>query len=361
MTLLAAYAVLLNRYTGQTDLLVGTPVAGRERAETRDLIGCFINTLALRVDLSGRPTFRELWPGCGRPAWGPTPTRMSPSSAWWRRLHPERDPSRSPIVQVAFGLQDGAETALRPGDDRYRLLDVHQGASEYDLTLELFDTGEGLRAVLEHSTDLYTPGTAGRLLAHYQAILEAVVADQEGRLDDLPLLPPAERRQLLVDWNATRSPYPRDDTYQRPLRGAGVAHAGGHRRRGRVGSGDLPRTGGPRRRSGRRLVDAGVGPDVVVPLLGRRGVPLLTAILAVFRAGGAYLPLDPHAPAPRLGQMIRESGSPVALVGDDLRPLLDSALRPGPRPVPVPLPSPLRGHPLTAPPRRAAGAAHRRR
>ena len=326
MTLLAAYAVLLNRYTGQTDLLVGTPVAGRERAETRDLIGCFINTLALRVDLSGRLTFRELLARVRETCLGAYAHQDVPFERLVEGLRPERDPSRSPIVQVAFGLQDGAETALRPGDDRYRLLDVHQGASEYDLTLELFDTGEGLRAVLEHSTDLYTPGTAGRLLAHYQAILEAVVADQEGRLDDLPLLPPAERRQLLVDWNATRSPYPRDDTY------SNLFAAQASRTPEAIAAADESVAVTYRELEARagalaaRLVDAGVGPDVVVPLLGRRGVPLLTAILAVFRAGGAYLPLDPHAPALRLGQMIRESGSPVALVGDDLRPLLDSAL-----------------------------------
>ena len=232
MTLLAAYAVLLNRYTGQTDLLVGTPVAGQERAETRDLIGCFINTLALRLDLSGL-TFRELLARVRETCLGAYAHQDVPFERLVEALRPERDPSRSPIVQVAFGLQDSAETALRPGDDRYRLLDVHQGASEYDLTLELFDTGEGLRAVLEHSTDLYTPGTAGRLLAHYQAILEAVVADQEGRLDDLPsCFPPSAGSSW---WTGTpRGPLPPRRHLQQPLRG---------RRRARTPEASPPRTG----------------------------------------------------------------------------------------------------------------------
>jgi amino acid adenylation domain-containing protein len=325
MVLLAAYKLLLRRYSGQTDVLVGSHVAGRDRAETRDLIGCFINTVVLRTDLAGAASFRELLGRVRQGCLGAYAHQDLPFERLVEELRPERDPSHSPLVQVVFGLQESVASAL-PGDSRVELIEADTGASVYDLNLGLFRSGQALTAVLEYSTDLYAPETARRLLDDYRRLLAEAVARPDRRLGELAQLGGAERQRVLVDWNATAAEYPRESVLEElfarqvALTPDVVAAADGAER---LTYRELDARAGALARALRRR---GVGPNVVVPVLGERGVAFLTALLAVFKAGGAYLPLDPRAPAARLGRMVAECRTPVMLVGAPLRAALEAAL-----------------------------------
>ena len=211
-TVLAAFQTLLARYTGQDDIVVGSPIAGRTRAETEELIGFFVNTLVLRTDLSGDPTFRELLRRVREVTLGTYDHPDIPFEQLVEELQPERDMSRSPIFQVLLSLQNLPEHQLELPGLALQVEALDSGTAKFDLTLAIFEVGAGLRAEAEYSSDLFEAGTIARMLGHFQTLLEGIIADPGRRISGLPLLNEPERHQLLVEWNGTATDYPADAT-----------------------------------------------------------------------------------------------------------------------------------------------------
>ncbi|HEX2250800.1 MAG TPA: condensation domain-containing protein, partial [Gemmatimonadales bacterium] len=216
-TLLAAFQTLLSRYTGQDDLLVGTPIANRTRVETERLIGFFANTLALRTDLSGDPTFLELLGRVREVALGAYAHQDLPFEKVVEELQPKRDLSHMPLFQVMFAFQNvlgahgvgGSSLKLAPGLTACPL-QVDSGVAKFDLTLYLSETEQGLKGSWQYNIDLFEAATIERMAEHFQALLDGIVANPERSLSKLPLLSDVERYQLLVAWNQTEAPYPHD-------------------------------------------------------------------------------------------------------------------------------------------------------
>ncbi|HEX6287737.1 MAG TPA: condensation domain-containing protein, partial [Herpetosiphonaceae bacterium] len=208
MTLLAAFDVLLHRYTGQTDIVVGSPIANRNRAEIEPLIGFFVNTLALRADLSGQPTFRELLCRVRAVALEAYAHQDLPFERLVDALQLPRDLSRPPLFQVMFVLQNAPLPSLNLEDLTLEPVTIDSRTSRFDLTLELVPTEHALTATFEYSTDLFEAQTIERMAAHWQMLLTAVVADPDQPIATLPLLSEAETRQLVHEWNATAAPFP---------------------------------------------------------------------------------------------------------------------------------------------------------
>jgi len=210
MTLLAAFQILLGRYSGQEDVLVGAPIAGRSVAECDELIGFFVNTLVLRGDLSGDPSFTELLARTRAVTLDAFAHADAPFEQIVQDLHPHRDPSRQPLVQVLFNMLNVAHTEFALPELTVEELAPSESLAKFDLTLSVTEAPGGLRAHVEYNTDLFDTATIERLTGHFRTLLEGVVAEPNRPLSALPLLTDVERRQLLVDWNDTRTDYPRD-------------------------------------------------------------------------------------------------------------------------------------------------------
>jgi amino acid adenylation domain-containing protein len=318
MTLLAAFKVLLGRYTGQTDIVVGTPIAGRNQVEIEELIGFFVNTLVLRTDLSGGPSFREVMARVREASLGAAAHQDLPFEKLVEESQPERDLSRSPLFQVMFALQNVPKDEFELSNLTLSAVEADSGAAKFDLTLFVHPSDDGLLSILEFNTDLFDAETARRMLAHFEVLLRAAVADPARPVNALPLMTEQERRQLSIGWNETAAEYPRDSTFQQLFEAQAartpdaVAVCDG---RGRLTYSELnARANG----LAHLLAARGVGPESVVAILERRGVSLLTAVLAVFKTGGAYLPLDPRHPAARQAQVLKQSMASMVLAGEGL-------------------------------------------
>jgi amino acid adenylation domain-containing protein len=319
MTLLAAFLALLARYTGQTDLCVGAPIAGRGRGETESLIGFFVNTLALRVDLSGEPTFNEMLRRVRDVCLGAYAHQDLPFERLVEELQPERDMSRTPLFQVMFALQNTPQRKLELPGVELSMTEIETGAAKFELTLVVADRREGLRVTAEYNSDLYEAETIRCLLSRYELLLDAAVADPELRLANLPLLDETERRRLLVEWNQTQRDYPLDQ----PLHAWFAAQAAETPNRIAVESGfgriTYAELNSRADRLALRLRRLCVGPEVVVAVLCDHSVELPLAVLATLKAGGAYLPLDPSSPPQRLAFILKDSGASVVLTRERMR------------------------------------------
>ncbi|HEY1380035.1 MAG TPA: condensation domain-containing protein, partial [Gemmataceae bacterium] len=314
MTLLAAFQALLARYSGQEDICVGSPIAGRNRAETEGLIGFFVNTLVLRTDLSGDPSFRAVLGRVREVALEAFAHQDLPFERLVQALRPERDLSHSALFQVMFILQNAPLKIPRlAGVTTGPLVELaDNGTSKFDLTLTMVEEAEGLTATVEYSTDLFEEATIGRLLDHYQALLEAVVADPDLKLSRLPLLTAAEREQLAA-WNRTAADYPTGECIHELF----AAQAARTPDAAAVVCGDRRLTYRELNVRANRLAHflrgLGVGPEVLVGLYLDRSPELLVGVLGVLKAGGAYVPLDPAYPGERLAGVAEDAGFPVLL------------------------------------------------
>jgi amino acid adenylation domain-containing protein len=329
MTMLAAFKVLLNRYTSQDDLVVGTPIANRNRQETEGLIGFFVNALVLRTDLSGDPSFRELLRRVREVCLGAYSHQDLPFDRLVEELHLKRDLSRNPLFQVMFALQNAPLRALElPG----LTLSPVEGDSEtahFDLTLQIVDTGQELTAAFVYNTDLFEAGTIARMLGNFQTLLEAMVADPRQRLSDLPILTETERQQLLVEWNGTKNDYPKDkclhqlfeEQVQRTPDAIAVVFEAGQLR-DHASTREAVLTYGELNRRANQLAHhlrtLGVGPDVLVPICVERSLEMVIGLLGILKAGGAFVPLDPAYPKERLAFMLKDSQVPVLLTQERL-------------------------------------------
>ncbi|MEV1174587.1 amino acid adenylation domain-containing protein, partial [Nonomuraea sp. NPDC049784] len=308
MTLLSAVSVLLGRYADQDDIVIGTPIANRNRAETEDLIGFFINTLVLRTDLSGNPTFADVIGRVRGNALAAYAHQDVPFEQVVDALAPERDRSRTPLFQVLFDYAlggDGGESRL--GAAEVSGWGTPQETAIFDLSIALVEDGDRLAGVVEYSTELFDRSTMERMLGHLTTLLESVTADAERRVSELPLLKTLERRQLLSGWNATEAPLPSlsgvheliaERTVEAPQAVAAIC-------------GEETLTYAQLEVRANRLAHylrgLGVGPETVVGLCLERGLDLVVAVLAVWKAGGAHLLLDSDYPADRVAYMLADS------------------------------------------------------
>jgi amino acid adenylation domain-containing protein len=317
MTLLAAWQALLARYTGQTDIVVGTPMANRPRPELEDLIGFFISTLVLRTDLAGRPTFRELLARVRAVTLGAYAHQDVPFEMLVEELQPERGLSHAPLFQVAFNLHNTPREALTLAGLELAPVEVAGGTTVFDLTLTAMEADDGLFCALEYKTELFAAATAERMLGHFAALLASVAAQPDARLADLPLLSDAEQQQQLVAWNDTRRAYPSACIHE-------LFAAQAERTPDVVAAqfGDEQITYGAlnarANRVAHRLQGLGVGPDMLVGLFTERSVDMLVGMLGILKAGGAYLPLDTQYPPARLAFMLADAGVSVLLTQTQL-------------------------------------------
>jgi amino acid adenylation domain-containing protein len=327
MVLLAGFKSLLMRYTGVEDLIVGTPVAGRIRPETEKLIGLFINSVALRTDLSGAPAFRELLARVKDVVTGALEHQELPFDMLVEALGTERSLSHAPLFQVMFQTRNYPRYDAELAGLEVTEIDVDLQAAEFDLTLETREDADGLRCTLVFNTSLFDADWARRLLGHYQTILEDAARDPTRKIAELSLLTEAERRMILLDWNDTYRETPRVCVHQlfeeqverAPERTAVIFQ--GRRLSYRTLNESANRLA---RYLGRQGVKAGAPVGILI----NRCPEQLVSILAVMKAGGYYIPLDPEVPAERLAFIVRDAGPVLILTKGEPPPVfLDESCR----------------------------------
>ena len=313
MVLLAAFQSLLGRYSGQQDIVVGSPTAGRTRLETEDLIGFFVNTLALRADLSGNPSFRALLQRTRTMALDAFQYQDLPFERLVEALHLPRDLSRSPLFQVLFILQNTPVHPLTLSGLTLEQVDVDAGAAKFDLTLSLVSADAGYTGHLEYNTDLFDGSTIERFAGHYLSLLESAASAPDRPIGRLALLPAHERTDLLETWNDTATALPEDETlvdaFEAQVRATPDARAASFEAEILT----YAELNARANRLARHLRQLGVGADVLVGIHMERSLEMLVAMLATLKAGGAYLPLDPAYPADRVAFMLEDSRAPVVL------------------------------------------------
>jgi len=314
MTLLAAFKVLLLRYTGQQDMLVGTPIANRNRTEVEGLIGLFINTLVLRTDMSGDPSFRELLGRVKEVAFGAYGNQDVPFEKLVEQLQPERDLSRTPLFQVMFVMQNNPMPGLKLGNVTMSPMIIEGETSKFDLTLSIMEEADGnMSGWLEYNTDLFDRPMIGSLIEHYNTLLRGIIANPDEKISCLPILPAAERQRLLVEFNDTAAKYPLDKCVhqlfeaevERAPDALAVIFEGEKLTYGELNN--------KANRIARRLQALGVGPESLVGISMERSLEMAVAIFGIFKAGGAYVPLDPAYPKDRLAFMAADAGLKVVL------------------------------------------------
>jgi len=338
MTLLTTFQTLLYRYTQQEDIAVGSPIANRNRSEIEGIIGFFVNSLVLHTDLSGNPTFRELLNRVREVTLGAYAHQDLPFEKLVEELHPERDLSRHPLFQVVFSLQNTPIEALELPGLTLSLFEFDSKTAKVDLEFHLWRGLEGLKGQVVYSTDLFDQSTITRMLGHFQTLLESIVTNPEQRLSDLSLLTVRERQQLLIDWNDTERSYPENKCFHQLFEaqvektpdGIAVVFVDELNAASRTPTGkQATRSVFDRRRVNQqltygelniranqlayRLQQLGVVPDIVVGICVELTPEMIIALLGIFKAGGAYLPLDPSLPQERLNFMLEDAQVSVLL------------------------------------------------
>jgi amino acid adenylation domain-containing protein len=327
MLLLAAFQTLLHRVTGQDDVAVGSPVANRTDRDTEGLIGFFVNTLVMRADLAGDPTFREMLGRVRRTTLEAFRHQEVPFERVVEAVQPDRQLALTPLFQVLFSLQNTPRSGAvaLPG---LTLEGVSAPAvtAKFDLSLAFTEAPDRLAARLEFDLDLFEPASAARLLRHLETLVEGALERPDARLSTLPLLTLAEREQILIDWNRTAIPFPRDLVLHRAverqadLRPDAIAVSSDQ---GELSWAALDTAAN---RLAHRLRRFGAGPEVPVLVLVERSPELIVALLAVLKSGSCFVPLDPAHPRERLALLAGKVGARLAVTQEALRELLPGGL-----------------------------------
>jgi amino acid adenylation domain-containing protein/non-ribosomal peptide synthase protein (TIGR01720 family) len=316
MLLLAAFQTLLHRYTGQSDIVVGTPVANRRRREVQDEIGFFANTLVLRTDFAGDPSVAALLQRVRETALGAYTHEEVAFEQVVKDLQPERDLSRQPLFQVAFVLQNTAAANVRIAGLEFGDHPLEAKSARFDLTLEMFERNGALAGEAEYSADLFDAPTIAGMLRHYETLLRSMAADPSRRVSELPIMLPAERTALLprpAQSFAGGSTLHTLFEAQAALHGDEIAIVD---RTFGITYDDLDRRAN---RLAHHLHNQGAGPESIVGLCLERSAELMIAVLATLKAGAAYLPLDPLDPEERTQFMLGEAGARLIVTSSDLR------------------------------------------
>ena len=315
MVLLAAFKTLLHRYSGQEDIIVGTPIAGRTQPEFESLIGLFVNMLPLRTALNGRMTFREVLNRVREVSLSAFANQEVPFDKLVEVLQPQRTTDRSPIFQVNFIFQNTPRSNVEIPNLQVAQPGVQQGSARFELTLVLTETDDAVAAVLEYNTDLFESATIKRMLGNYETLLRGIVAQPERPIEALPLLSERERHETLVEFNATRKPYPREKT----IHGLFEEQAERSPHDAAVVFENSVLTYAQLNREANRLAwrlrEQGVGPGMYVGICVERSLEMIVGVLGILKAGAAYVPMDPSYPAERLEFFASDTRMPV-LVAD---------------------------------------------
>jgi amino acid adenylation domain-containing protein len=323
MTLVAALATLLSRYSGQDDIAIGSPIANRHRSEVESIIGCFINTLVLRTKLTEDPTFLELLAQVRETTLGAYDRQDFPLEKLVEELQPERSLSHTPLYQVMFVLQNAPIGKLELPGLTLSLLELEDAIAKDDLFLSIAETETGMTGELVYNSDLFDRATIERLAINFECLLTSIVADPSQKVARLSLLSDREERQLLVDWNNTQVEFPFDKCFAQLFEqqvittptAIAVECAGKQL--------TYQQLNDRANRWARHLVKLGVQTETIVALLGDRNIDFLTAILAVFKAGGAYLPLNPVHPIDRLQQVLTQGKVTLVLAEHQWRSVVE--------------------------------------
>ena len=319
MVLLAAYKIALHRYTGQTDIAIGTPTAGRNHPQVEGLIGFFLNMLVLRTDLSGNPTYRELLERIRKVCVDAFAHQDLPFEKLVEELRPRRDLTHNPLIQVTFGLQNTPRCPLNLTGVTVQDSDISAGVARiFDLHLFMVEEVAGLRGCVSYNTNLFEADTIARLTSHLQNLLEGIVANPDQRISDLPMLTEVEKQQLLVDWNDTKREYPKDkcihELFEKQVERSPDAVA--------VVFEDQQLSYRELNLQGNQLAhylrNLGVGPESLVGICMERSLEMVVGILGIHKAGGAYVPLDPLYPKERLAFMLEDAQPKVLLTQSEL-------------------------------------------
>jgi amino acid adenylation domain-containing protein len=319
MTLLTAFKVLLSRYSSQLDLLVGTPIANRNRAELEPLIGLFINTLVLRTDLSADPSFKQLLARVKEVALGAYANQDVPFEKLVEELQPERDLARTPFFQVMFVMQNAPMPALRMGEVTMSPLVIEGATSKFDLTLSIMEEADGnLSGWLEYNTHLFDKAMIERMIGHYNTLLRGIIENPEEKVSRLPILTHSERGQLLRAFNDTAGGYGLDSCvhqlFEAQAERTPDAIALIYEDR-KLTYEELNRKAD---NLARHLSGLAIRPGALAGICMERSVEMVLAILGVLKAGGAYVPLDPTYPKDRLAFMVEDAGIRVLLTQSHL-------------------------------------------
>ncbi|OBQ09544.1 MAG: non-ribosomal peptide synthetase [Anabaena sp. LE011-02] len=319
MTLLAAFLVLISRYSGQLDLVVGSPIANRNSKSVEPLMGFFANTLAFRGNLSGNPTFREFHEQVRQTTLSAYAHQDLPFEMLVEKLQLDRDLSRNPLVQVLFSLQNTPQSSSNLSgliiENMPLPLDVR---ARFDLEVNYWEIPGGLEGVWCYNSDLFDATTITRIGEHFQTLLQAIVANQEMRISELPLLSPAQRHQLLVEWNDTQVDYPHDlcihELFEQQVERNPDAVAVAFEEQ-QLTYDELNCRANQLAHCLRSL---GVGADVLVGICVERSLLMIVGLLGILKAGGAYVPLDPDYPQERLSFMLADTQIKVLLTQQNL-------------------------------------------
>ena len=330
--LLAAFKTLLYRYTGQEDILVGSPTAGRNQTEFAAIVGYFVNPIVLRSQISGNPTFKAFLATVQKTVLEAMAHQDYPFALLVKKLQPRRDPSRSPLLQALFVLQKPQQFAaiidiLTSNDTETRLnwgglvlepFHIAQQEGQFDLVLEMVEARESLVGVFMYSTVLFDASTIERMTGHFVSLLEAIVANPSERISQLPMLTASEQRQLLVEWNDTSADYPYDlcihqlfeEQVARTPEAVAVVFEGQQLTYGELNC--------RANQLAHYLQSLGVSADVLVGICVERSLEMVVGLLGILKAGGAYVPLDPEYPQDRLSFMLKDAQVGVLLTQQHL-------------------------------------------
>ncbi|WP_375511247.1 amino acid adenylation domain-containing protein, partial [uncultured Nostoc sp.] len=312
-TLFTAFVTLLYRYIGSDDILVGTPIANRDRFETEDLIGFFVNTLVLRTDLSGNPSFKQLLSRVRKLMSQAYAHSDLPFEELVKALQPERDLSHTPLFQVMFLLQNASVSQVDLTGLTVSPLVTERTTAKFDLTLFMENTTTGLVSTWEYNTDLFDPGIIERMAGHFVTLLSGIVANPKEQISQLPLLTKPEQRELLVEWNDTQAEYPQDlcihqlfeEQVERTPDAVAVVFENQQLTYQQLNC--------RANQLAHYLQSLGVKADVLVGLCVERSLEMVVALLGILKAGGAYVPLDPEYPSERLSFMLEDAQVSVLL------------------------------------------------
>ncbi|MFN7730408.1 MAG: amino acid adenylation domain-containing protein [Pirellula sp.] len=322
-TTASAFATLLSRYSNSHDIVLGTPIAGRRRVESEGLVGFFVNTLALRIDLVGDPTFEELLQRVHGVAVDAFANQDVPFEKLVEELRPQRRLSHTPLFQVMFALQNAPRRELKLSGIESSRVSVHNGTSKFDLTLTLVDTPDGLRGRMVYDTQLFDASTIERMCRHYETLLEGVAATPESRLSELPLLSPNERELLLKSWSGAHNAVAITATIHQ-LFEAQVAEVPDNPAVVFEDQVITYRQLNERANSlAQRLRAHNVAPGTSVAICMERSIEWVVGLLGILKAGGAYVPLDPSNPPQRIASAMETAAVRVLLTTTSLRDRLE--------------------------------------
>ena len=316
--LLATFATLLRRYSEQEDIVVGSPVANRYQPELEQLIGFFVKTLALRLDLTGNPSFRDLVLRVRNICHEAFAHGDLPFEKLVEATVQTRDLGRNPLFHVMFAMQEpGAEELCLDGV-RTEALEVENGTAKFDLTLSLQESNQHLVGSIEYSTDLFKPDTIERMVGHYQTLLKEVSDNPDRRISDYPILTAAERKQLLIEWNDTAGEYPKSKCIHELIEEQTENSADAIAVTFQEQQLTYRELNARANQLAWHLISLGMGPERLVGIYFDRALDMVVGLLAILKAGAGYVPLDPAYPKERLAFMLEDANVSVVVTQEKL-------------------------------------------